>query len=327
MLSGLSGLVVGALLDDDETNGPEDAFADALRRYREEGAPEVGAPWRMSATDRIDGDHAARILGRLARDLLEGLSSERRDGDTTDVTTSAPVEIAPPNVLAITDARQVPALEMASDGTWRPSEATVSADEADASARRRANVPSLGSRYPKDRRDRASGFVIPPAPPRFTQVTVAPVAYDAIPAPVQDMVAPRATIAAPERVGDAGAAAGTVTLAPAPTAAPPQRVGVSAESIIKAVAAGTEIVAGPFARFQQLAAFVKALRAIPGVQDVATRQFVRGTVHLRIRHSQAIALTDRIREMTEFGPQILTDTADRIELRVELPDDVPPARA
>ena len=112
------------------------------------------------------------------------------------------------------------------------------------------------------------------------------------------------------------------TFEAAPAAAPVSQSAISIprESIIKAVAAGTEIVAGPFARFQQLASFVKALRAVPGVQDVTTRQFVRGTVHLRVRHSQTVDLGARIQDLTEFAPEVLSSAPDRIELRVEPTD-------
>lgn len=167
VLSGLSGSVVGALLDDEETHGPDDAFSEALRRYREEGAPDVSAAWRRVA-DIPAGDRAAKILRHLTRDLLEGVSTAGAEASDT-LSTVAPADVAPPNVRPISDAREVPALELASDGTWRPSESSVSAQgELEAGARRRANVPALVSRYPNLRRERSGGFVLPPVPSRFT---------------------------------------------------------------------------------------------------------------------------------------------------------------
>lgn len=165
VLSDLSGSVVGALLDDEETRGPDDAFSTALRRYREEGAPELGGAWRRTAPLGAGGDREAEILRHLTRDLLEGVSTSR--SEAVEAEPSAPAaEAPPPNVRQITDAREIPALELASDGTWKPSGSSVSSqDELDAGARRRANVPALVSRYPTLRRDRSGGFVLPPAPP------------------------------------------------------------------------------------------------------------------------------------------------------------------
>lgn len=304
VLSDLSGLVVSALLDDADHGPEDDAFTDALRRYREEGAPDVGASWRTAISPDPIGARAAEVLRRLTRDLLKDVSAA--DGRADAAAAEAPSEAPPPNVRPIADARDAPALELASDGTWRPSGSTLSAQEdLDANARRRS-VPTLRSRYPQ--LARGERLVLPPAPAaaRFTQMTAPP--PEAVPA---EAPAPTATApAAPEPE------------APVMRGAPT----IDRDSIIRAVAGGTEMVAGPFARFQQLAAFVKALRALPGVQDVTTRQFVRGMVHLRVRHSHAIALAGLLGGLTEFSPSIVSSTHDRIELTVEPPDDVPPAR-
>jgi hypothetical protein len=312
VLSDLSGLVVGALLDDVEEGREDDAFADALRRYRDEGAPDLTASWRRVIPSSVSGDRTAEVLRHLTRDLLKGVSTPP-DRPTRE--TAAAVDAPPPNVRPIADAREIPALELASDGTWRPSGSSISAQgELDASARRRS-IPSLRSRYVKAAV--GAGLVLPPAPAvgRFTQVTTPPAAPERH----------ETVVSEPAPVVTSGPAP-----APSPADAPAVRMPlplVDRESVIKTVSGGTEVIAGPFARFHQLAAFVKAVRALPGVQDVTTRQFVRGMVHLRVRHSHAVALDDRLGELTEFRTRVVSSTRDRIELTVEPPDDAPPARA
>ncbi|MBI2325156.1 MAG: hypothetical protein HYY42_04525 [Chloroflexi bacterium] len=160
VLADLSGLVVGALIDDAENGTEGDAFADALRRYREEGARDLSASWRGAIPSARSESHAAEVLRHLTRDLLRGVSAEHR-GDTA--TTDAATEAPPPNVRSIGEAREVPALELASDGTWKPSGSTLaSQEEGDASTLRR-NVPSARSRYPEVAR--ADRIVLPPPPP------------------------------------------------------------------------------------------------------------------------------------------------------------------
>ncbi len=300
VLSDVPALVVRALLEDEAA--ASDPFADALRRYREEGAPDI-AEWR--ATPRVAGGRAAEVLRRLTRDLLSNVTRADARG-TAEV---EPVETPPPNVHAIEGVRETIALEQASDGTWRPSAAAVAhAEEADADARRRV-VPQLRSRYPDvgsraDEGDvRTSRFTNITVPaPATREIPVIPVVGTAI--HVEPVVATDVPVAPPP--------------APEPIAPPAP---IERESVIKAVASGTEVVAGPFARFQDLAVFVKAIRALPGVQDVVTRQFVRGTVHLRVRHSRSVDLAELLHGLTEFAPSIVSDEDDRIELSVATPDD------
>ena len=158
VLSDLSGGVVGALLDESATARDEDAFADAGRRLREEGAPRSAAPWRAGLTGGAGlGARVATILRHLARDLLDQVTKDHR-GEP-----ELAAEPTPANVHQIGDAREVPALEQASDGTWRPSGSSLpSQEELDAGARRRANVAARRSRDPglgpSDR------LVLPPPP-------------------------------------------------------------------------------------------------------------------------------------------------------------------
>lgn len=162
VLSDLSGLVVGAVIDDVEDASDADAFTDALRRYHEDGAPTVPTSWR-SAPSAVSGARAAQVLRHLTRDLLKGVSTaDREEIATSDV----PGEAPPANVRPIeaAAARDVPALELASDGTWKPSGSYLSSkEEIDANTLRR-NVPSARSRYPRIARGDPS--VLPPAPKR-----------------------------------------------------------------------------------------------------------------------------------------------------------------
>lgn len=159
VLSELSGRVVGALLDETTPGRDDDAFSDARRRYREEGSPDGAAVWRtILPAGAAIGARAAAVLRHLTRDLLEQVSlTHDAEGQPADGAPEAP----PSNVHAITDARDVPALELASDGTWRPSTASVSSrSDLEAGARHRANVPSLSSRYPE--LERSDQFPLPP---------------------------------------------------------------------------------------------------------------------------------------------------------------------
>jgi hypothetical protein len=297
VLSDLSGSVVGALIDDMDERRDGDPFADALRRYREEGAPDLSAPWRAPATAR-GGERAAEVLRHLTRDLLKGVTMPA--DAATETTTSAAL---PENVRPIEPPREVPGLEMGDDGSWRPSDASVAAqDQVDARTLRRS-VPTARSRYPQIQQE--ARVVLPPAPKRFTDVTAVPLIAPPI---VQPSVQPEPVVAEPPM------AAPVAHAAPVVEAAETRPV----ESVIKQVAAGTEVIAGPFAHFKQLAEFVKALRALEGVHDVVTRQFVRGMVHLRIRHSHGVAFADRLLELSEFAPEIVSSTQERVELKVSI---------
>ncbi len=111
------------------------------------------------------------------------------------------------------------------------------------------------------------------------------------------------------------------------SAPPEERIAEPAGSMILAVSDVIEIVAGPFDRFQLLAGFVKALRALRGVREVTMRQFVRGMVTLRLRYSDPIALVTRLEGLTDFVAEIVSSSQKQIEVRVRPRDDVPPARS
>ncbi|MBI3980284.1 MAG: hypothetical protein HY331_19080 [Chloroflexi bacterium] len=84
-----------------------------------------------------------------------------------------------------------------------------------------------------------------------------------------------------------------------------------------AIVGGIELVVGPFSRFSQLGDFLRALRALPGVESVMTRQFHRGILRLRVRYDNPIALATRLLDLSAFAPRIVSAGAARIELHVQ----------
>lgn len=313
VLTHVSGRVVRALLGDEPAHdGPapdDDPFAEALRRYQEQGAPSAAASWRDVPREAHAGGPAAEVLRRLTRDLLRDVSAPPRSADEA---ADEAVEAPPPNVRRIDQPAEIPALELGEDGTWRPSGASLKAGaEADAGAKRR-NLPELRSRYP-EARPRGRGLPPPPswARQRFTDITPAP---EFQPPPPARLVSAAPPVEAPP---PPAAKAEVPPPAPASVEAPAPEPAKAEESPIRAVARGTDLVAGTFDRFQELAEFVKALRAIDGIQDVATRQFVRGIVHLRVRHSRASQLADLLPRLASFAFEVVSAAPDRVEIRVQ----------
>ena len=145
VLAELSGLVVGRLVDDDdekERAHSDDPFGRALVRLEQEGAPASASRWRRAfAGGAVAGPRATTVLKRLTRDLLHGITAERREEEPA----VAP-ETAPDNVRPITDALQpTPGFEQSQDGRWRP----AAPSEEDLLHGYRPRTPRLGSRYPE----------------------------------------------------------------------------------------------------------------------------------------------------------------------------------
>lgn len=160
VLSELSGDVVAALLDDDEGTAPAtDPYSDALRRFRDDGHPhERTRPWRRA--DPVPaGGRVVHVLRRLARDLLSSVS--QRPAEEAEPESEEP----PSNVRAIGEPAAAPTLELAPDGTWRPSTSGVGSRERSDADHRPAYISTLGSRYPEPSRDSGSFTVLPTPPP------------------------------------------------------------------------------------------------------------------------------------------------------------------
>ena len=160
VLSDLSEQVVDAVIDP-EGSWRSDAFSDALRRYEDAGAP-AGGSWRDALAKR--SPLAAGVLRRLTRDLLHGVRVPHEPDPPAGA--GAHDVAMPENVRPIErgDLRDLPALEQAGDGTWRPSGSGVaSSEELDAKTLRRS-VDRARSRYPEVGGD--SHTVLPPPPRR-----------------------------------------------------------------------------------------------------------------------------------------------------------------
>ncbi len=100
------------------------------------------------------------MLRHLTRDLLRGVSAL---GHAPAAATEAPPEAPPSNVHPIGEPRDVPALELANDGTWRPSGSSLTSEEEIDAGTLRRNVSSARSRYPQVAR--TERIVLPPHRP------------------------------------------------------------------------------------------------------------------------------------------------------------------
>src|SRR5438552_10068856 len=145
VLSELSGLVVGRLVDSEAQARPahaDDPFGRALLRLVEEGEPSPESGWRrVLAGSGAGSATAATVLKRLTRDLLHRITAEPSP-DEPQIAREAP-DID--NIHPITEALQpTPAFEQANDGRWRP----AAPSEDDLLAGYKPRTPRLGSRYP-----------------------------------------------------------------------------------------------------------------------------------------------------------------------------------
>ena len=144
VLTELSQLVVGRLVDDDKDRArADDPFGRALVRLVQEGEPATESGWRRGlAGNAPQSRGAATILKRLTRDLLHGITA---DPSAEEPAVAAP-ERGADNVRPITDALQpTPAFEQTNDGRWRP----AAPSEDDLLRGYRPRTPRFGSRYPE----------------------------------------------------------------------------------------------------------------------------------------------------------------------------------
>jgi vacuolar-type H+-ATPase subunit H len=125
-------------------------------------------------------------------------------------------------------------------------------------------------------------------------------------------------VVAPEPPAAAREPEAKVVLAPEAVAAPAPVARIHPE--LGAIDGGVDLIVGPFARFSQLAAFTRGVRGLAGVISLDTREFLKGTVHLRLRYDDAIPLSVRLSELSEFRPVVLEASSGRVELRVNLVD-------
>jgi hypothetical protein len=302
-LSGLATRVVAAARGPEAEADANDPFTLALQRYRSAGVPaELGASWRATGSRRADTGPDVAILRKLDRDLLSAVVRYAIDAPTElPAAATEPAEDAPgPRTIGLaTDVAALPSLVMGQDGRWHADDARP-ADNGTPRTRL-AGLAGLASRYPN------------------------PAAVAARRRPLLDRIGPQAAANA--------VAARVKTVPPPPAFFPPRAADLELPSpevvparddeLLQTVSGGIELVVGPFTRLQELAAFTRALREMQGVEDVSPRQFAKGLVHIRVHYTDTIPLSNRLAQLREFSPSVLSATRTRIELKVEPPDDAP----
>lgn len=77
-----------------------------------------------------------------------------------------------------------------------------------------------------------------------------------------------------------------------------------------------QVVAYPFENFSSVNSFINAIRALPDVRYVAPRRFRAGTIQLAVDYAGALPLSDRIRALETFAPQIVNETEDTITVAI-----------
>lgn len=152
VLAGLAEGVLDAILERQDDPG-RDPFAVALARYRSGGVPqEAAASWRGAPAGRLPGRAASSVLRRLDRDLLADVVGYAR-GESPAGRMEAPFEEGPasPTLGVIGAGGAMPSLELGNDGTWHVAKSAATPEARRASDKTRAGVPTLASRYPRDR--------------------------------------------------------------------------------------------------------------------------------------------------------------------------------
>jgi hypothetical protein len=69
-----------------------------------------------------------------------------------------------------------------------------------------------------------------------------------------------------------------------------------------------EVLAGPFERFEDLRAFLTALRAVPGVDRASTRTFIPGMVRISVRYAGATPLATHLEPLRGMAPTMIAGT-------------------
>jgi hypothetical protein len=69
-----------------------------------------------------------------------------------------------------------------------------------------------------------------------------------------------------------------------------------------------EVLAGPFTDFEDLRAFMSALRGIPGVDRVSTRRFMPGMVRISVRYAGATPLATHLEPFRGMAPTMIAGT-------------------
>ena len=128
---------------------------------------------------------------------------------------------------------------------------------------------------------------------------------------------------AAEPVGEAPALAGPLPAQAAGTAgstvliAPPAGGPVAADARPGGAAPLREhvtLVVYPFHSFVALNHFQEAVRALHGIIDAKVRRFYKGTLHLSVDYEDVIPLAERLDDLEGFPRQMVSESANEIEL-------------
>jgi hypothetical protein len=77
------------------------------------------------------------------------------------------------------------------------------------------------------------------------------------------------------------------------------------------------LVVYPFRSFGALNEFQAAMRGLRGVKNLRVRRFYKGTLHLAVEYEDVIPLTQRLRDLTAFPWEIVSESRGELELRLD----------
>ncbi len=81
--------------------------------------------------------------------------------------------------------------------------------------------------------------------------------------------------------------------------------------------AGTmNLVVSPFGSFRSLGVFQQALEGLEGVRSARLRRFHQGTLYMIVRYNGSIPLEERLKDLTQFAPRLVSRKPGLLELRV-----------
>ncbi|MCL5263791.1 MAG: hypothetical protein M1343_01115 [Chloroflexi bacterium] len=81
------------------------------------------------------------------------------------------------------------------------------------------------------------------------------------------------------------------------------------------------LVVSPFGSFRSLAAFQKAVEELDGVRSAKVRRFHRGTLYQVVQYDGAVPLEERLENLVQFRPRVVSRSASSIELKLDLEEN------
>lgn len=110
--------------------------------------------------------------------------------------------------------------------------------------------------------------------------------------------------------------------APAPVpngASAPEPGSFPASTLRPGPLGGIEVTVHPVARFAELGQITRAIRALPGVQDVVARQLHKQVAVLRVRYCDPTPLAARLAGLDALGARVVAATETAVQLAVDHP--------